>query len=90
MDFPHPDTTENTSYKKTGEYNLNPAGAYPDSPFIYARRYKEKKGRAYKSAEAYANGERSIYRIGGAKSFVAVQDPPRGGGGSPRPSLVEL
>ena len=76
--FPHPDSSESKSYIETGEYNLNPDEPYPDSPFIYARRYKEKKGRVYKSAEAYANGERSIYRIGGTKSFIRVEDTPKG------------
>jgi hypothetical protein len=78
VDFPHPDSSESSKYKETGKYNLQPEEAYPNAPFIYARRYKSKKGRAYKSAEAYANGERSIYRIGGTKSFVGVQDTTRG------------
>jgi len=78
VNFPHPDSKENDAYKETGEYDLNPEGPYPNSPFIYARRYKEKKGRAYKSPEAYENGESSIYRIGGTKSFVGVVDTERG------------
>lgn len=78
VDFPHPDSSESKSYNETGSYNLAPDGPYPKTPFIYARRYKEKKGRAYKSADAYARGDRSIYRIGGTKSFVGVQETSRG------------
>ncbi len=78
VDFPHPDSRENEDYLETGEYNLTPDMPYPNAPFIYARRYKEKKGRVYKSAEAYARGESSIYRIGGTKTFIRVEDTERG------------
>ncbi len=78
MNFPHPDSKDNKSYIETGEYNLKPDKPFPNSPFIYARRYKEKKGRAYKSVEAYERGDSSIYRIGGTKSFVGIQDTSKG------------
>jgi len=79
IDFTHPSSQESDSYKETGTYQRNPDPPLkPASPFVYARRYKEKKARAYKNAEAYVAGEASLYRLGGTKSFIATQETEKG------------
>jgi len=79
--FVHPDPTEFDEYLETMRYNRTPEeGISAMVPFIYAKRWRGWKAPNYASAEAFANGDAPLSRLGGLRKyhFIRTEETPRG------------